>query len=224
MTIEPIVTQLTKVKKVRKVRKDRSGRIIPKDPRNDKAMNEFWTHIDKEEMFEALTKDIDNDENKDAVALAHYLIRPDFRGSLSMACRKCGISLNKLNDLWRNHQLAQGLIQVASRLPKVMEDTAVDAESRFEVCERCDGLGTILRSTIVDDKMVNTEETCPKCKGAKECRVSGDAKARDQVFEMVGLTGKGSGPLVAIQQNIVGENFEDTLNIAQKLLTRKSGA
>lgn len=194
---------------------DRNGRIIPRDPANDKPMLEFWHAVDRSEMMEALRAD-----NSDtSIALATYLLDPKTQGkSLSRACRDCGITLAKLNELYRNHRFAEAQIIASAHLPQIVSDTAIDARARYELCDRCDGLGTIIRTKTIDNVVVEENDTCPKCKGAREVRVSGDAKARDQVFEITGLTGKSSGPLVAIQQNIMSDDLEGTLNIAQKLL------
>jgi hypothetical protein len=194
---------------------DTSDRLVPRDPTQDKAMKEFWSHIDKDKMREAL-REAGEDKH---LALAGLLLDPSYNGSLSTACKDCGLTLNALNDLWRKHNMSEGLIRVAARLPKVMEDTALDAESKYEVCDRCDGEGSVERTRLVDDVMTTVSESCPRCKGAREIRIAGDAKARDQVFEMVGLTGKAQGPLVAIQQNFTGpEDFEGRSTLVQKLL------
>ena len=195
---------------------DRAGRVLTKSPYMDKPMNSFWKEAEREQIMEALKDSGD----PAAMSLVNYMIDPKEKISMSKACRECGVTLQKLNELYRNHNLAIGMIGVSSELPHILSDTAIDAKAHFELCDRCDGLGEVQRTTIINDKAKSITEACPKCRGEREIRVPGDAKARDQVFEMVGLTGK-SSPLVAIQNNtITGGNLEDTLNAAQKLLIR----
>ena len=202
---------------------DRHGRVIPRNPDADVAMKEFWGSVDWSDMRQAL---LDADD-KAAMKLATYMAH-NYKTNMSLtrAARECGITLQKLNDLYRNHNLAKAQIIVSAHLPKIAEDTSTDAEAHFEVCDRCDGIGTVLRARMVKSEpdnpdsqevLVETSETCPRCKGAREIRVAGDSKARDQIFEIAGMTGK-SSPLVAIQQNFGSEDLEGTLNMAQKLL------
>jgi len=204
---------------------DRDGRLLTKDPADDKAMNEFWTNVPKAEILDVLR----SCDEPNMLNLVTTLLDPTYGYSISKACRDNNITLQQLNDLWRNHQLAMGLLAVSAQIPKVMLDTAYDASAKFDVCDRCDGVGTVTRTKLVkggeDDPGIVTEyeDTCPKCKGAREVRIGGDPKARDTFFGFTGVTAKTqAGPLVAIQQNIgVGDSLEDTLNITQKLLQRK---
>lgn len=192
---------------------DRSGRIVPKNPNYDRAMKDFWKGVTAEEMASVL----EQDGQENAKELAKRIRNPLYKGTLAEACRECDITLNRLNDLWRKYNLEKGLLQASNHLPKILEDTAIDAESRFEICPRCDGLGSIVR---YDAKGKETQDGCPQCRGTKEIRISGDGKARDQIFETFGLTGKHGGPLVAIQQNIETDSLEGTLKLAQKLIER----
>lgn len=191
---------------------DSSGRTLVKVPFRDAPMKQFAEEISGQEaeMGEALKA------TGNAKMMALYTeIVTNPRNSLALSCRRCNVSLQELQDMWSKHQLSRGLIRVSNQLPEILEDTATDARSRFEVCDRCDGAGEITRFRGEE----SITETCPKCKGAREVRVAGDAESRKQIFEMTGLTGK-SGPLVAIQQNtFVGETLDDTLSAAQKILT-----
>lgn len=199
---------------------DRHGRILPADPKADQPMRSFWDNIDLHTMHQALAESGDDRLS----GLASALMDPRLRkSSISRLCRDHGVTLQQLNDLWRKHNLALGMIQAATHLPKVLDDVAQDAESRFEVCPRCDGTATITRTTRTlsedgSERFHDVESQCPRCKGAREVRVPGDAKARDLVFETFGLTGK-SGPLFAQQINIgTDETLEGTLTFAQRLI------
>ena len=194
---------------------DPDGRLMPYEPHKDVPMVEFWQNVDKGKMKDAL---LDSGE-----PAAQALVNDMVSGcSMSAACRRNGISLQKLNELYQKHNLALGMIGASDRLPKVLIDTAWDAESQYILCERCDGAGEIQRTRIVEDKPHTVVETCPKCKGEREVRVPGDPTARTKIFEMYGLTGRQQGPLVALQQNFgnLGDTLEDTLSVAQKLLIK----
>ena len=197
---------------------DPSGRAVAKTPFRDEPMKQFEEEVrvsnNESEMKEALKQS----GNAKMIELYTYL-QTYPRHTLSLACRRSNVSLQELNDLWRKHQFARGLIKVSDQLPEILEDTAIDARSRFDVCDFCDGTGEKTRTRIIDGGPVTETEICPKCKGAREIRLPGDAESRKQIFEMTGLTGKTS-PLVAIQQNtFIGDTLDDTLSAAQKILT-----
>ena len=195
---------------------DSSGRLLPALPTKDQPLKDFIGNVDSSVIQQAL---VETGEEK-ALALATMMMNPTERRSFPTLCRACGVTLQQLNELWRKHNLALGMVKMASRLPKVMDDTAQDAESRYSLCPRCDGLGTVTRA-IKDDSgnLREIDGDCPQCHGAREVRVPGDSKARDLTFETMGLTGK-TAPILA-QQFIIGgdESFEGLIGAAQKVLT-----
>jgi len=194
---------------------DKHGRLTTTNPANDIPMNLFWEAVDLDRMEDAL----EESGKANALRLIEFMNRTGAT-NMSKAARECGISLQELNEMYKKHSLALGMIGVSEHLPKVMLDTAVDAESTFDVCDRCDGTGEVTRTKVVNDEAVTIDEACPKCKGAREVRVSGDAKARDQVFKMAGLAD--TGPMVAIQTNLnIGDSLDDTLATAQQLLIKQ---
>ena len=107
---------------------DMHGRALTKRHENDKPMREFWDTIDHEQMVEALSTSTDDKFQ----SLVNYMLNPGPNFSMTKACREAGITLQELNELWHSHNLALGLIKVNAHLPKVMGDTAEDAESRYE--------------------------------------------------------------------------------------------
>ena len=195
---------------------DSSGRLLPAQPTKDQPLKDFIGNVDSSVIQQAL---VETGDDK-AIALATMMMNPTERRSFPTLCRACGVTLQQLNELWRKHNLALGMVKMASRLPKVMEDTAQDAESKYSLCPRCDGLGTVTRA-IKDDSgnLREVDEECPQCHGAREVRTPGDAKARDLTFETMGLTGK-TAPMLA-QQFIIGgdESFEGLIGAAQKVIT-----
>lgn len=142
------------------------------------------------------------------------------KDSFGNLCRLADITLNDLHDFWRNHQLHAGMIQMMNHVPKIMVDVAIDAESRNSACTRCDGVGRVIDISPINSKA--TERLCPVCGGTKEMRVVGDPRARDLIFESIGLTGKHQ--VVAIQQNFGLESeLGDVLMASQKVITSGGG-
>jgi hypothetical protein len=101
------------------------------------------------------------------------------RTSPGKLCRKFGISLSDLFEMWRQHVLCLGRILQSYHLPDIMQDVAEDSLSRDEPCPRCDGSGTVMDGV--------TERKCPACDGIGRIRVPGDAHARRLMLETLGL-------------------------------------
>jgi hypothetical protein len=99
--------------------------------------------------------------------------------SFAALCRRAGLSLYDLMDLWRSYNCCLGLIAMATHLPDVMEDIGLDSLSRNEQCPRCDGSATVTDGT--------TERYCPACQGVGTVRVPGDPNASRLMFEILGL-------------------------------------
>ena len=93
-----------------------------------------------------------------------------------MPCRRCGISWMDLMDLWHRHTLYCGLMQIATRLPDILEDLAADSESRYGACPVCDGIGYLGDGSI--------RYTCVECDGGGRVRVPGDTHSRRLLFEI----------------------------------------
>lgn len=133
--------------------------------------------------------------------------------------RKFGISVSELHQIYLDGQRHIGLLNLANRLPQVIDDTAADAESRLANCPRCDGETTV-ESTRGKQKIMRT---CPECEGEGKVKVAGDKHARDLVFESAKLI-KQSGPLVAIQNNVqtnvssgLDSRLEDLMKLTQSI-------
>lgn len=153
----------------------------------------------------------------DEMALARLLrSNGESKGqNISTLAAKIGIPYKRVIECYRDSKRLEGIVAVAERLPKVMQDVAIDAESRMLTCVACEGSGRI---AIVSDKQGLPAETkmCIPCEGLGKILKSGDAVARKQVMEMMELTGK--APIWAPGSNIlnVGESFEDTLRNMRK--------
>lgn len=135
--------------------------------------------------------------------------------NISTLAANIGLSYKRVVECYRDMKRLEGIVAVAQRLPKVMEDVAVDAESRDVTCAACEGLGTV--AVKRDDQGLPTEtKMCIPCEGKGKVLKPGDAVARKQVLEMMELSGK--APIWAPGSNIVAinESLEDMLKNARR--------
>jgi hypothetical protein len=167
---------------------DKDGRQLVKHPSNDIPVNKFFDTVDTSNLMLYLSESDKYESFAAALASSEYS-----HMSYSAIMRKFNITLHELNVLYRDGQRNMGLFAQSNHLPKIMEDVAVDAESKEVTCSRCDGEG-VIPGTDGEDK------TCPECRGVKTQRKIGDKHARDLIYESMGLTAQ-KGPLVAIQNN-----------------------
>src|SRR5262245_65328847 len=58
-------------------------------------------------------------------------------------CRRFGISLQDLVDVWVDYNRLLGTMYMATALPQIMVDVTNNALSHGVVCPRCDGLKTV---------------------------------------------------------------------------------
>lgn len=201
---------------------DRHGRDIPHRPSDDRAINRFRESIDLEslEMFMGPSE-------KYAGFIAALHDPKNAKYSFALLMRKHDMTLHELQTLYTDGQRHIGLLNIASRLPQVMEDVGEDALSKYVLCARCDGrkiLVDIIERDEKTGKPTKTEEReCPVCEGVGKVRESGDKHARDLMFESMKLT-KQSGPLVGIVQNFGAGNagldgkMEDMLKLTQTIV------
>ena len=198
--------------KARGKRFDKNGRIVPADPKAlDPPLVEFTDAVD----FNALVEVLDTSEDARAHVLANLLCDPrQKRINFALAIRTAGLTLQDLNELWRKHNLAAGMVESASNVRRLIKDLSTDALSSHVVCPRCDGTGQIVRAAKnAQGSIEEAEAVCPQCKGAREVRQPGNPKAIDTTLKIFDI-GTRTSPLVAIQQNFEG-SFEDTVGAAQ---------
>ena len=142
--------------------------------------------------------------------------------SLSTIARECGVGHMELCDAIRKYQMGIGIVRMSQHVPDIMEDVAIDAKSRNDVCPQCDGVGSVLRDqeVKVEGEAVQVRKVpseCPKCKGKGYVRTAGDKDARKLVFESNGLIGK--APLIAVQNNTLNtgtDGLEELIRMSRK--------
>ena len=132
------------------------------------------------------------------------------------------ISLTEFTDFCQSHR-TRSLSIAAQRLPEITENMADDAMTQKEACGRCDGWGFV---NVTPEEMPELPagdgpipgairpmgqrwvRDCPKCDGSGKTKKAGDAHARTALLEMNGFGKKGSGVMVAINNNYSGHGIE----------------
>jgi len=212
-------------KRIGGVVKDPFGRV------GSESLNGFYESVDHRELNEALTWAGNAEDVADPkwLQLQYQLVHPKTRNTkFSTLCRRFDIQLPDLLDFWRNWKTNSGTIRMMEHLPQVMEDVAVDSKSRTETCPDCAGEGFVKASEEreeTEDQVIIREihKPCKRCYGRGAVRVMGNRHARDQLFEMAGLTSKtakGKAPMVAIQQNFGSGELPDTVQKISKILEK----
>lgn len=200
--------------------------VVPNKPKrlNKRGTTGLRTEARKDKLFRRLERLMGQDTiaalvhsgDDKLVELANYLLDPSFRASsLPRLAERAGVKYAAVLDAFRRYKHDEAMVTAARHLPKVMEDTAIDAQSRREQCWVCpDGSGKVMKRERVPNPEygspdhpdvaefvdVDVERTCANCYGHGWVRISGDPDARKLVLEAVGITGK-RGPVVAQQFN-----------------------
>jgi hypothetical protein len=125
---------------------------------------------------DGLVQVLDASDDQRARALMAMLLDPAYgKYTLAKLCERAGLRCADLIDVIRRAKLNEGLLAMIVRLPRVMEDVAVDSLSRVENCVVCSGGGQV------------EGRLCHKCSGEGTVRICGDAAARRLLFEIMGL-------------------------------------
>ena len=171
-----------------------SNRDLALDPAHDKILTLFYDEAGHQEISESLLYSSD----PRVTQLLEMMYDPGLKNhSFPRLCREVGLSLGDVVDAFRRRQLDLGIVAMAKRAPKIMEDTAEDAESTTAPCTTCRGTGEVLEHPQGEP----AASICPACMGEGTFRVPGHDKARELFFRTMGLTGR-KGPLIAQQVNI----------------------
>lgn len=135
--------------------------------------------------------------------------------NISTLAAQLGLPYKRVVECYRDMKRLEGVVAVAQRLPKVMEDVALDAESKQLTCPSCEGTGKVVIKMDKEGLPVESKRCIP-CEGLGVITKPGDAVARKQVLEMMELTGK--APIWAPGSQILAlnESLEDTLRNVRK--------
>ncbi len=163
---------------------------------HDHALKRFYETLSQDEITQALFHSPD----PRVLQLLEYMFDPQYRNhSFTKLCRECHLYLGDIVDAFKNYQLDLGIIAMAKHAPKILLDTAKDAESTKGVCLNCQGSGEILElgSDPEDPDLV----TCPSCFGDGAIVIPGHDKSRELFFKTMGLLK--AGPMIAQQFNVM---------------------
>lgn len=199
------------------VRDKQSGEVklaVRKSPaRKDIVFRRLEQSVPRNEWLQAF--EASGDERAE-----HLMVRmldPAFAScSLPQHAKAVGLTYPQVFKLITNHRLNQGLLRMSAHVPQVLEDVAVDSESKLVPCPMCQG-GKVLFHTDKETGDV-IEKPCWSCDGQGKLRKVGDEASRKLMFETLQLTGR-KGPLIAQQfVNAGGQTVEDALDTVSQAL------
>ena len=177
-------------------KKNFSKRDLALDPAHDKILTRFYDEAGHQEISESLLCSSDPRVSQ----LLEMMYDPGLKShSFPRLCREVGLSLGDSVDAFRRYQLDLGIIAMAKKAPKIMEDTAKDAESTTAPCTTCRGTGEVQEPPADPDEEPQVV-ICPNCVGEGIFRIPGHDKSRELFYKTMGLIKK--GPLLAQQVNI----------------------
>jgi hypothetical protein len=226
--------------KLTKMDENGDCKLVPRKspPRKDKIFRRLEATVPREELLSALAA---ASSDQRARTLFEMMLDPAFRThSLPKLAKDVGLRYTDVLKLVRDYKLDQGLLAMASHLPQVMEDVAIDAKSKMVKCPACKGDGRIVVTEQIEDPESEKKrvivvpkldengavvtEHCFTCDGEGKLRQTGDSDARKLLFESMKLTGQ-RAPLVAQQFNLgAAGTMEDDVERVQDALTVKPAA
>src|SRR5215470_10756670 len=119
---------------------DKNRRPMPVRVDRDRLMKLFFQCVRRPDFGDVLQLSGDERFFRLYDALHDDAYRNTSPGTL---CRRFGISLRDLVDVWMEYNRLMGLMYAATQLQQIMEDVTNNALSREVVCPRCDGLKTV---------------------------------------------------------------------------------
>ena len=144
--------------------------------------------------------------------------------SLTNRAIMCGLTFHELSECIHSFYTDQGRIRQAKHLPQIMEDDALAALARFEMCDKCEGTGSVAEK---GEEGETIPVTCKKCGGKGEVRVAGDSNAINRIYKTAGLIDSARGPLIdARTTNVLStgeDGLEDLLKLSKKRNALPSG-
>lgn len=193
-------------------------------PRKDVVFRRLEKSISKEE-WEVI---FGSSHDERFQVLFRMFLDPANKSSLPVLAKQVGLTYPQVLKAITQHRIDQGLLRMSEHVPQVLEDVAIDAQSRTVTCPTCrgkvriDGLSvtpvtetytdpqTKVRTVRqkLDDNGCPEWELCLTCDGSGTLRKIGDPDARKLLFDTLKLTGQ-KGPLVAQQFNMPGGTAPD---------------
>ena len=143
-------------------------------PRKNSVMKRLATTLSQDELVGALHSSADERIHR----LAEMMTDPAYsRFTLGKLCERVGLSSIDLLNAFRKYKIDMGIVEMSRRAPTIMEDIALDAESKMVCCDHCGGTGRITAR--------EAELDCPLCEGVGQTRTPGDDKSRRLFFKIM---------------------------------------
>src|SRR5262249_45578328 len=122
-------------------KKDKNHRPIPIRADRDRPIQWFFEAVPPSDLDDAILMSGDERLHRLYDALHDDVYLNVSPGTL---CRRFGISWMDLMNLWHSYTSHLGLLQMANRLPQILNDVAEDSGSRDASCPVCDGIGYLV--------------------------------------------------------------------------------
>lgn len=123
---------------------------------------------------------------------------------------EAGLTYAELATAIIETQRIESVMMASRHTPAIIEDMAIDARSRNDMCTQCGGTGI--------DK--ETTGACAKCSGRGTIRVVGDAQSRAKLLDVTGLTSRDRGTVVNVSTpvNVGVPNMAALMGRAERAL------
>jgi len=184
--------------------------------RKDPTFIRLERSVPREEMVQLLQASGDDRVQK----LIECLLSPNpemMKRSLASIAALCRLTQADLIRELSRARVQEGVLRMSKHIPKVLEDTAIDAKSSFEVCSQCRGTGD-----TTDREDIPTK--CRYCNGKGKIRKAGNTEARKLVFEAAGLTNKkGTGVNINVGTPTEIPTVERDMESVDRILEVKVG-
>ena len=129
--------------------------------------------------------------------MAEEMLSPTIGGaarSLPYLAKQCGITYVELANAMVKRGLGDGLIKLSTHVEGYLDDTGRASRTTRVACRECRGRGVKVYEEA------DGPETCLDCNGTGKVDKLGDDLARKTMSETLGLTGKGGGVHLQINQ------------------------
>lgn len=153
-----------------------------------------------------------SDDPRMRTLATHILAHCNKQHSVAKLVDDMSLNWKQVEAEYRSIRKSEGFIRSADHLPDLMEQSAMDARSRWEDCATCQGTGKIIKDKV--------EMVCPVCHGVKKLYIPGEVERLKLVFDVHGLIGKNSGLNLNFDMREIkgSENLEDLADSIGPLL------
>ncbi len=162
--------------------KDGRG-YVPRAADLDPIFQKFVTNLCSEDALKEALATIGTEK---ATKFLYSLIQLEKKhgpGSATIvkAAKRCGIGIEGLAQLWREHSTALAMTKLIAATPRLAEDLVEASQNHDVLCPACQGEG-VLEMRLGLEQL----KECPQCHGKGSVRRAGDKDAREHALEWAG--------------------------------------